>query len=57
MIIDDLLNREEVLSNYIKLNKSFRRTLVFRMGDSGGFFSEYNGMILAMLYCEIRIGQ
>ena len=51
MIIDDLLNREEALSNYIKLNQSFRRTLVFRMGDSGGFFSEYSGMILAMLYC------
>lgn len=36
---------------YNKLNNSFTNTLIFRIGDSGGFFSEYNIMIFAMLYC------
>lgn len=39
------------LSIYSKLNNSYREKLVFRFGDSAGFFSEYNNMILAVLYC------
>ena len=38
-------------SEYESLNKSFKRRLVFNLGIDGGFFSEYNNMILAMLYC------
>lgn len=36
---------------YIKLNNSFKKTFVFHLGVEAGFFSEYNNMILAMLYC------
>lgn len=36
---------------YRKLNESYNPILIFHLGDSAGFFSEYNGMILAMLYC------
>lgn len=36
----------------MKINESFKkRTFVFHIGIDGGFFSEYNNMILAMLYC------
>jgi hypothetical protein len=41
----------DLLKQYKELNDSFRRKLIFRMGFAGGFFSEYNNMILAMLYC------
>jgi hypothetical protein len=36
---------------YQSLNISFKQRLVFNLGIDGGFFSEYNNMILAMLYC------
>jgi hypothetical protein len=36
---------------YKKINKSFTTKVIFRLGDDAGFFSEYNNMILAMLYC------
>ena len=39
------------LDSYRQLNSSFREKLVFRLGASAGFFSEYNNMLLAMLYC------
>ena len=45
------------LTQYRELNNSFKRTLVFHLGADGGFFSEFNNMLLAMLYClkhEIR---
>lgn len=47
------LNKDEnvLLESYTRLNNTFEQTLVFRLGDDAGFFSEYNGMILAMLYC------
>lgn len=38
-------------NRYTSLNKSFRKKLVFHLGCEAGFFSEYNNMILAMLYC------
>jgi hypothetical protein len=42
----------DLLQSYTALNNSFRKKkLVFRMGYNSGFFSEYNNMILAMLYC------
>lgn len=40
-----------LLERYARLNNSFKKTLVFHVGESAGFFSEYNCMILAMLYC------
>ena len=44
-------NIQEWLARYDGLNRSFDRKLVFRFGDGAGFFSEFNNMILAMLYC------
>jgi len=46
------MDRKELVSNYTKLNHSFKKkTLIYRLGFRYGFFSEYNNMILAMLYC------
>lgn len=42
---------EELRKNYYILNKSFRKKFIFHLGSDAGFFSEYNNMILAMLYC------
>lgn len=41
----------QTLINYNKLNDSFKKTLIFHLGKNAGFYSEYNGMILTMLYC------
>jgi hypothetical protein len=41
----------DLLKQYKELNNSFKRRLIFHLGYDGGFFSEYNNMILAMLYC------
>jgi len=46
------MDRQDLLSNYTELNNSFKKkTLVYRLGFRYGFFSEYNNMIFAMLYC------
>ncbi|QNA44996.1 O-fucosyltransferase family protein [Lacibacter sediminis] len=45
--IDNEIARQE----YQKLNASFSKKLVFHLGAEAGFFSEYNNMIFAMLYC------
>ena len=37
--------------NYIELNRNCNPILIFHLGADAGFFSEYNNMILAMLYC------
>ena len=43
---------DSLLNSYIQLNNSFRKKkLIFRLGVFAGFFSEYNNMLLAMLYC------
>jgi hypothetical protein len=36
---------------YRKINDSFERTFVFHLGVDSGFFSEFNNMVLAILYC------
>ncbi|MDR0824476.1 MAG: hypothetical protein LBN74_05235 [Prevotella sp.] len=38
-------------NEYYKLNTSFKKKFIFHLGSDAGFFSEYNNMILAMLYC------
>ena len=43
--MDDLLRNA-----WCDLNKRFSRSLIYRVGIEAGFFSEYNNMILAMLY-------
>ena len=42
---------DSLLDKYQILNNSFKKRVVFRLGDTAGFFSEYNNMILCMLYC------
>lgn len=44
-------NREDWLRAYTDLNNSFDKCFVFRLGADAGFFSEFNNMVLAMLYC------
>lgn len=49
-----MISREEknkLREAYRKLNESFDPVLVFHIGESAGFFSEYNNMIYSMLYC------
>lgn len=40
-----------LLSNYKKLNNSFKKKYIFHIGAQAGFYSEFNNMIYAMLYC------
>jgi len=40
-----------MLTEYKKLNESFEKKLVFHLGSRSGFFSEYNCMLLCMIYC------
>lgn len=42
----------EWLTNYKRINGSFKKSMVFRLGAGKvGFFSEYNNMLLCMIYC------
>jgi hypothetical protein len=45
------MTASEWLTSYQKLNNSFTKKLVFRLGVDSGFFSEYNNMVLALLLC------
>jgi len=36
---------------YKKVNDSFKEKMIYRLGYDAGFFSEYNNMILASIYC------
>jgi hypothetical protein len=45
------MNIPEWFERYNSLNKSFDKRMVFRLGVDSGYFSEYNNMILAMLFC------
>ncbi|MDR3218117.1 MAG: hypothetical protein LBU22_03915 [Dysgonamonadaceae bacterium] len=43
---------DTLLEKYTQLNDSFnKKKLTYRLGVEAGFFSEYNNMLLAMLYC------
>jgi hypothetical protein len=45
------MNNEMWTAAYNKLNNSFKKKLIFRIGADSGFFSNYNNLILALLYC------
>ncbi|WP_022823985.1 hypothetical protein [Hymenobacter norwichensis] len=45
------MTTDEWLNRYYALNQSFSKRLIFRLGVDSGFFSEYNNMLLALLYC------
>lgn len=40
-----------LIYNYNKLNNSFKKKLVFHLGAEAGFYSEFNNMVYAILYC------
>lgn len=39
------------LERFNKLNRSFKKVYVFHLGAEMGFYSEFNNMVSAMLYC------
>jgi len=41
----------DFINKYNEINNSFKKSCIFRVGDSQGFFSELNNMIFAMIYC------
>ncbi|UZH55534.1 hypothetical protein JRG66_01155 [Salinimicrobium tongyeongense] len=45
------LNHTEKLRRYKELNNSFEEKLTFHFGANAGFFSEFNNMVFAILYC------
>jgi len=45
------VDKNRLAEKYKQLNDSFDQKLIFHLGAEAGFFSEYNNMILAMLYC------
>ena len=45
------MEREDLIKNYYRLNNSYSRKITFHLGADAGFFSEFNNMVLAILYC------
>ncbi|WP_051931119.1 hypothetical protein [Gillisia sp. Hel_I_29] len=45
------MNELNLRKNYTQLNSSFPKNITFNIGVDAGFFSEFNNMVLAMLYC------
>jgi hypothetical protein len=43
-----------LVENYMRLNASFEKKCYFHLGVNAGFFSEFNNVVLAMLYCLDR---
>lgn len=39
------------IDQYRNVNRSFRYELVFHIGTDAGFYSEFNNMVLAIIYC------
>jgi len=39
------------INKYIELNSSFKKKMIFNFGHEAGFYSEFNNMILAIIYC------
>ena len=45
---------EEKYKAYSKMNNSFEKTLIFRVGEEAGLFSELNNMLIAMCWCYLH---
>jgi hypothetical protein len=41
----------DLLDRYRRLNEGFPKRFYFHLGVNAGFFSEFNNMLIAMLYC------
>lgn len=46
-----MMETDELVKRYCRMNESFTRKLVFHTGIDAGFFAEYTYLINAMLYC------
>lgn len=46
-----MIETDELVERYRRMNESFTRKLVFHTGIDAGFFTEYTYIINAMLYC------
>jgi hypothetical protein len=47
----------DLVASYQELNARYEKKLYFHLGANAGFFSEFNNMLLAMLYClDEKIG-
>lgn len=42
------------IKKYRSFNERWHKKLIFRLGDDSGFFSEYNNMLIAIMYCMIN---
>lgn len=53
MLYNDLSDEEfeELKEDYNKINNSFSKTVIYRVGESQGFHSEVDAMMQVMLYC------
>lgn len=40
-----------ILDKYRIINKSYKKKLIFHLGAEAGFYSEFNNMVAAILYC------
>ena len=38
-------------TKYLSFNASLNKRMIFRLGYDAGFYSEFNGMVLAVVYC------
>ena len=47
------MNNELTFERYQALNRTFRKELIFHLGSDAGFYSEFNNMILAIIYVTI----
>ncbi|KQN30876.1 hypothetical protein ASE92_19250 [Pedobacter sp. Leaf41] len=45
------MNDKALISQYQNINNKFDKQLIFRLGSEAGFFSEYNNMVFAIIYC------
>lgn len=42
------------INEYTSTNKSFKKRIIFHFGEKAGFYSEYNNMVVAILYCLLN---
>ena len=45
---------ENLKKSYRIINKQYKKVLIYHLDNSAGFFSEYNCMVFAMLYCLVN---
>lgn len=45
------MDKKITIEQYQALNNSFKHELVFHVGSDAGFYSEFNNMVLAVVYC------